>query len=232
MHESHELPPRRRTRHGATAGLSFLGFGNRTEPDNKRAIAFFDGQNLFHAARKAFGYTYPNYDPGKLALAVCTRRGWRLQQSRFYTGVPSVTHLPKWYRFWRRKLRATARTGVYVYSRPLRYRTEVAVNGMVVRLAEEKGIDVRIAIDILSCAIRGQCDVALVFSQDQDFSEVADEIRLVARERGCWLKIASAFPVSEASPNRRGIDKTDWIAIERATYDACVDPRDYRFRAR
>ncbi len=33
-----------------------------SEPPVKRAIAFVDGQNLFHAARKAFGYTYPNYD--------------------------------------------------------------------------------------------------------------------------------------------------------------------------
>ena len=30
-------------------------------------MAFFDGQNLFHAAREAFGYTWPNYDVAKLA---------------------------------------------------------------------------------------------------------------------------------------------------------------------
>jgi hypothetical protein len=33
------------------------------EPADKRTVAFFDGQNLFHAARAAFGYTFPNYDP-------------------------------------------------------------------------------------------------------------------------------------------------------------------------
>ena len=26
----------------------------------------------------------------------------------------------------------------------------------------------------------------------------------------------------------RGIDKTDWVPIDRATYDACLDRRDYR----
>lgn len=41
------------------------------EPPIKRAIAFVDGQNLFHAARHAFGYTFPNYDVKKLAQAVC-----------------------------------------------------------------------------------------------------------------------------------------------------------------
>jgi hypothetical protein len=32
------------------------------EPEVKRAVAFFDGQNLFHAVKNAFGYKYPNYD--------------------------------------------------------------------------------------------------------------------------------------------------------------------------
>lgn len=39
----------------------------RQEPDIKRAVAFFDGQNLFHSAKRAFGYTFPNYDPVLLA---------------------------------------------------------------------------------------------------------------------------------------------------------------------
>ena len=33
-------------------------------------------------------------------------------------------------------------------------------------------------------------EVALVFSQDQDLSEVADEIRVIAREQSRWIKIA------------------------------------------
>jgi hypothetical protein len=42
--------------------------------------------------------------------------------------------------------------------------------------------------------------------------------------------VASAFPVSLLSRNIRGIDRTDWISIERAAYDACVDRRDYRLK--
>jgi hypothetical protein len=40
------------------------------EPSPKRAIVFFDGQNLYHAARKAFGYTFPNFDPVALVTAI------------------------------------------------------------------------------------------------------------------------------------------------------------------
>ena len=74
----------------------------------------------------------------------------------------------------------------------------------------------------------GECDVLLIFSQDQDLSEVADEIRRIARAQGRWLKIASAFPFSPTSRNMRGINGTDWIKIDRATYDQCLDKRDYR----
>ena len=39
------------------------------EPQLKRAVAFIDGQNLFHSAREVFGHSYPNYDPKKPAAA-------------------------------------------------------------------------------------------------------------------------------------------------------------------
>src|SRR2546425_2551527 len=101
------------------------------EPPVKRAVAFIDGQNLFHAAKEAFGYRWPNFDPLKLSTEVC-------------------------------------------------------------RL------------------------------------EAAAELRTIAREQERWLKVASSYPSSAASRNRRGINKTDWVPIERAMFDRCIDPRDYR----
>ena len=41
------------------------------EPAEQRAIVFVDGQNLFHAAREAFGYTYPSYNVSGLARELC-----------------------------------------------------------------------------------------------------------------------------------------------------------------
>lgn len=124
------------------------------------------------------------------------------------------------------------RKGVVVFSRPLRYHNHrIKLSDGTERTsltAEEKGIDVRIALDILALAHRRVYDVALIFSQDQDFSEVAEEIRTIAREQGRWIKAASAFPHSPVSRNLRGINKTDWIRIDRELYDQCIDPRDYR----
>jgi hypothetical protein len=113
-----------------------------SEPSPKRAVAFFDGQNLFHAVKAAFGYRYPNYEPRKLADAICRAQGWHL-------------------------------------------------------------VEVRL-------------------------SEVADEIRVIAREQQRWVKIASAFPSSPAVRHFRGVNKTDWIKVDREIYDGCIDPRDYR----
>ena len=120
------------------------------QPPAKGAVAFVDGQNLFHAAREAFGYTYPNYDVSALAEQVCAGQAWELAQLRFYTGIPDVGDNARWHFFWTHKLAAMGRQGVVVYSRPLRYR------------------------------------------------------------------------------NRRGINKTDWIRIDRELYDQCLDRRDYR----
>jgi len=94
--------------------------------------------------------------------------------------------------------------------------------------AEEKGIDVRIAIDVIRLAHRNAYDVALLFSQDQDLSELCAEIRVIAKEQNRWIKIASAFPVSPTTVNKRGIPNSDWIKIDRAMYDSCIDTRDYR----
>jgi uncharacterized LabA/DUF88 family protein len=202
------------------------------EPAIKRAIVFVDGQNLFYGAREAFGYHYPNYDILKLAQLVCQPQHWNLAQVRFYTGVPDPADDPSKSRFWSNKLASMGRQGIVVYSRALRYRNKtVKIAGGATHTflhGEEKGIDVRIALDVIGMAVRNEYDVAVVFSQDQDMSEVADEIRVIARQQGRWIRIACAYPISPTSTNRRGINGSQWVQIDRNQYDACIDPKDYR----
>ena len=42
------------------------------------------------------------------------------------------------------------------------------------------------------------------------------------------MNIATAFPDSPTSHNKLGVNKTDWIRVDRGTYNACLDSRDYR----
>lgn len=204
-----------------------------SEPMIKRAVVFVDGQNLFYAAKQAFGYTYPNYDAICLATKLCEIKGWELNQTRFYTGIPNHSDKPFWNYFWSAKLAVMgSRPNVHIFSRPLRYRNQTITlpNGQpsTVLVGQEKGVDVRIALDIVRLAREQYYDVALVLSQDQDLSEAAEEVRLIASEQTRWIKVASSFPFSPTCTNCRGINKTDWIKLERQLYDSCLDPQDYR----
>lgn len=146
----------------------------RFEPAVKRAVAFVDGQNLYHAAREAFGRPYPDYDVAALATRICNDSGWSIVQVRFYTGIPDAADNPFWQQFWSAKLSAMGRQNLYVFSRSLRYHNRVVKlpDGTTHTLlaGQEKGIDVRIALDVIRMAHRNEYDVAILFSQDQDKS--------------------------------------------------------------
>jgi uncharacterized LabA/DUF88 family protein len=195
-------------------------------PATPYAIAFIDGQNLYHCAKEAFGYEFPNYDPRKLAETVCAQRGWKLTQVRFYSGVPPKDRNPWWHEYWSRKKTRMVRAGVEVFTRPLRYAAEFLEDGTTRYIPREKGIDVRIAIDVLTLAIKKSYDVAVIFSQDQDLAEVAKELRDIAFRQNRWLKVASAYPVGSGTDNSRGINGSDWIRLSKGDYDACIDPAE------
>jgi uncharacterized LabA/DUF88 family protein len=201
------------------------------EPELKRAVVFIDGQNLYHHARAAFNCTHPDYDVTALSRAICKQKGWFLKQVRFYTGTPEVADDPRWHHFWAKKLLAIKRQGAHVFSRRLRYREKsVKIDDGIhtVTVGEEKGIDVRIALDCVSISLSNDLDVALIFSQDQDMSEVADEIKKISRIQKRWIKVACAYPTSPTASNKRGINGTEWIPFDQSLYDTCVDAHDYR----
>lgn len=121
------------------------------EPSTKRAVSFVDGQNLFRHAKDAFGHHHPNYDPVKLAAAVCRLQGWLHKEVRFYTGVPDPKHDRRWHAYWTRRLMAMRRAGVTVTHRRLNYRREtispVGGSDRDIFVPREKGIDLRIGLD-------------------------------------------------------------------------------------
>lgn len=201
-------------------------------PTHPRAVVFIDGQNLLYAAKDAFGHRFPNYDVTALATTLCTAQGWSLAQVRFYTGVPDAADDGFWNHFWVHKLAQMGRAGVHVFSRPLRYRNQTIAlpdgTTHTVLVGQEKGVDIRLALDLVRLASDGQYDVGLILSQDQDLTEAVEDVKQIARQQGRWVRLASAFPFSPASRNRRGIEKTDWIKMDRKLYDACIDTRDYR----
>lgn len=198
------------------------------------SMAFFDVQNLFRHAKDAFqqtagdGYHHPNFDPLKLHAKVAEQLGVRPNLTRFYTGVPPVSESEMWGGYWNNRVLALKRARVLVETRKLRYHQEMLPDGTVYKVAHEKGIDIRISLDLVSCTRRKEFDVAIIFSQDQDLGEAVAEVKDIAREQGREIEIVSAFPQSPLASSSRGIDKTTWFKFDQAFYDACIDPHDYR----
>jgi len=231
-------PPSDLASNGPRRGFLFMAITD--EPAVKNVMAFFDGQNLFQHAKDAFGHHHPNFDPVKLHRAVCEANDWRPTLTRFYTGVPSEAESPMWTGYWSNRVIALKRAGVHVTTRPLRYRKAPAIDHrgdlvldddgaqIITTTPQEKGIDVRLALDLVSCARTKQFDIALIFSQDQDLQEVVQEIADIAKEQNRWIRVASAFPSGPNASYRRGIDKTMWFKMDQEFYDKCLDARDYR----
>lgn len=206
------------------------------EPPVKRAVAFFDGQNLYRHAKDAFGHHHPNYDPKKLFDAICADKGWVNSGVRFYTGMPARERSERWHGYWVNRLLAMRRAGILVESRPVRYRQhdiELSDGSTATEyIPQEKGIDLRLGLDVVRLARANRLDVAVIFSQDQDLAEVVKEIKDIARDAGRWIRAVSAFPAGPAATARRGIEGAEWYRMEQPFYDACLDERDYRPKSR
>lgn len=203
-------------------------------PPQLYSMAFFDVQNLFRHAKDAFqvhpgdGYHHPNFDPLKLHNKVSEQFGLKPNLTRFYTGIPPQSESPMWSGYWSNRVLALKRAGVIVETRKLRYHTDTLPDGTTKKIPQEKGIDIRISLDLVRCARRKEYDVAIIFSQDQDLAEAVVEVKDIAKEQGRFIRIISAYPDSAAATVLRGIDKTEWFRMDQAFYDACIDPRDYR----
>lgn len=203
-------------------------------------MAFFDGQNFLHATKKAFGVSFPIIDPIRIVESICEQQDWSFvspaisdfmgNRVRFYTGVPAQKDNPAWSNYWQTILPTFGRNGIEVTTRSVRYRQrKIRLNDgtdHIVRIGDEKGIDVRMALDVVRSAYTAEFDIAVLFSQDQDFSEVADELRRIAREQKRWIRVVSAFPVGKGTTNARGINRTDWIPIDRRLFD--ISLTDYK----
>lgn len=195
----------------------------------KKAVAFFDGQNLYNHAKEAFDIKYPDYDPQKLLAAICEEKSWLVHGVRFYTGIHTSAGNLKWHRFWHNKILAMERKGVLVTKRVLQYPTKrVASSDETIKgKAKEKGIDIRLALDMVRMARQKQYNVAVLFSQDQDFEEAVKEVKAIAEEQERWIELVCAFPVGLTASAKSGVYGCTPFEIDETLYRKCIDPKNY-----
>jgi hypothetical protein len=135
----------------------------------KRVVVFVDYQNVYRGARRTFGLDDGPSVEGQvsplqagLLLASLREPADRvLAGVRLYRGLPSNKFDPKGYGACMRQLAAWATDPrVLGITRPVNYRDRDQ--------PREKGIDVRLATDLVLMAARDEFDVAVLFSRDTD----------------------------------------------------------------
>ena len=180
-------------------------------PDPLRVMFFIDGQNLYHACLGHFrhGYCQPHL------LAASLLEGRALAGIRFYTGIHDPRVNPHAHAAVTRRLVAMGHNGVWTFTHPLKYSESDVIDASVppcphgyrkvgtVRKGREKGIDLRIGLDMLRLARQGAYDVAVLVSQDTDLNQAVDDLRVLRDELGIWLVVENAFAYSPSSGQRQ-----------------------------
>lgn len=145
---------------------------------DQRVVFFIDAQNMYKGARDAFGardalgkihepFTFGQIKPIELGRLICSRppplQTRKLEEVRVYTGRPDSSKQPTGYGANLAQCAGWEADGVIVTHRTLRYPFDWPASK-----AQEKGIDVALAIDFVTGAIDGKYDVGVICSTDTD----------------------------------------------------------------
>jgi len=163
-----------------------------------RVVVFIDGQNLYHRCKEHFDWPWAH--PKRLADALVEEDRDRygpgshvLAGVRYYTGIHDANRRPADHAAMSRRLDAYRREGVQTFPIMLRYDADGR--------GREKGVDVRIALDVTRLGSKGLYDVAIIVSEDSDLDEAAKEVYAL-RDDERWIAVENALPWSAHSHTR------------------------------
>jgi uncharacterized LabA/DUF88 family protein len=196
----------------------------------ERVIVFIDWQNVYKGARDAFHQgqgprRFGNVEPLLLAqrlLQLSPGRRRELVGVRVYRGQPDPTRDPRGYAANRRQQDAWRRRGVVVVQRPLRY-----PKAWPAEKAQEKGVDVALAVDFVMLAVTHAYDVGILVSTDTDLVPALEAVVDLGGNRGPRAEVA-AWTSSRAAPRLRITRAKLWCHYLRVDdYRGMVDASDY-----
>ena len=147
-----------------------------------RLALFIDGQNAYRRARALF-FPSPqsgrdgHFRPMDLGRLIADRGGpngapCTLSDVRIYSGEPDARRDPRTYAAHRRQTHRWASDGATVITRSLRY-----PRGWPTVPAQEKGIDVALAVDFVKLGIEGDYNVGVMLSTDNDLLPALEVVR-------------------------------------------------------
>jgi uncharacterized LabA/DUF88 family protein len=198
---------------------------------------FIDGQNLHYACRRHFGHGNCHVD----LLANELLEGRVQAGIRFYTGIHNPSKRPDLHAQLTRRLTVMEGRGIWIYTHRLRYsecdfvdRTAPPCDHGYFKVdshevGREKGIDLRIGLDMLRLARHRQYDVAVLVSEDADLNQAVNELMDLREELGIWLAVEHVYAHSPSSgfPGTRLASCKRELAIDPAMFESIRDDTDY-----
>lgn len=196
-----------------------------------RVIVFLDYQNVYHAAREAFHLWHAppqdgQIDPLGLGELIASRSPFdrELVQVRVYRGQPDSTKDPKGYGACSRQVMVwRSKPKVKVITRTLRYPSDWPQGK-----AEEKGVDVALAVDFVLMAVRGEYDVGIIMSTDTDLKPALEAVLALGGNPFPRCELA-AWSAPQGHSRRLSVPgRQIWCHwLTEADYRSVADPRDY-----
>jgi uncharacterized LabA/DUF88 family protein len=194
-----------------------------------RTVVFIDGQNMYKGAREAFGWTqkkghYGNFRPLALGRLLTKDSKRELRQVRLYQGLPDPHRDKLGNAITQRRLaswKADDPSLVEIVTRAMKYPPPEG---------REKGIDVRLAIDLVSLAADNVYDLAVLASADTDLLPAIEFVVQRAKLKmietvtwepipGCEYDTAAPLDVRGGGVIRRTVPKEEFDLIaDRTNY--------------
>jgi len=197
----------------------------------EKVTLFVDAQNLYNAIRRAFfsktdNHVYGQFDPMKLANFICSQPPLGvtrvLNEVRVYSGRPDATKDARTHAAHMKQCAEWGRGGANIITRQLRYPKEWPN-----LKAQEKGIDVALAIDFVSFAVDCLHDVGVLVSFDTDLIP-AMEFVLKRDTINCHVEVVGLNSSKTHKRRLRVHGYTVWCYwIDVSVYSTIADTTDY-----
>jgi len=147
----------------------------------RRVAVFIDYQNCYGWARRAFfgagdPQLHGHFKPLRFAELLAGKGPGRYQlvYTGVYCGLPDATKDPQTHSARRKQMASWTASGVTVVPRALRYPHGWTAGGPI--KSEEKGIDVKLSIDAVMMALRGEYDIGIIASCDSDLTPTVEAL--------------------------------------------------------
>jgi uncharacterized LabA/DUF88 family protein len=195
----------------------------------RRVIIFVDYQNVIKCAKDYFStpgesrIRITHIDPTKLGqkLIANYEESRELKEIRIYTGIPSKYKEPQSYSSFCKRIESWQSDPlVKVITRPLSYPFGWPRRIKPGEKPREKGIDVNLAIDFVTMAIRKEYEIGILFSVDTDLKPALEFVVgndvLARAEVAAWRQVADhqiRLALSSNRPFCHWLTKDDFLRL-------------------